>query len=428
MFKVQKKTLANGLRVLLVPMENSQSINISVLVGVGSKNETKEISGISHFLEHLFFKGTTNRPDAMDIMKDLDRIGSEHNAFTSREVTGYWVKCASKDADVALDVVSDMFLNSLFKAEEIEKERGVVLQEINMFEDDPHRKATVTMFDLMFGDQPAGWSVLGSEKSVKEITRDDIVKYRDKKYTPQNTVVIVSGKMDKAKMFKEINKRFSVIKKTKKIERKKTDNKQNAVRLKFVEKSLDQSNFRIGIRGYDMFNKNRYAFMLLSKILGENSSSRLWTEIREKLGLAYIIFSGTFLQTDTGILIIGGGVDHDKLKRTIEETINVISRIKKEGVTEEELADAKSHARGQVALGFETSDQVADFYGERELFYGKIEQPKEILKEIEKVTQDDILKVAKEIFKPKNFSMAVIGKNKNSLENQEMFKKIFNKI
>lgn len=428
MFKVDKKVLSNGIRVVLIPMPNSQSVNVSVIVGAGSKSEDKKINGAAHFLEHLFFKGTEKRPNQEDIMRELDRIGAEHNAFTSKELTCYFVKCAAKDFAVGFDVVSDIFLNPLFKEEEIEKERGVILQEIGMFEDSPPRKIGKLINEVMYGDQPAGRSVLGTRETISAMKRSDIVEFRNKNYTARNIVIVVSGSLDKKKVFREIKDKFSVVKNGKLTKNEKTVNLQKSFNSKMVEKEMDQSVFRIGIKAYNMFDKRRYALALLSKILGESSSSRLFVEVREKLGLAYDVGCGTSLLKDSGSLFIGGGVAHESLVKTIEVIVRILKDIKKDGVTKIELEDAKSHARGQLALSFETSDQVADFYGERELFFGKIEQPEEVLKNIEKVTLNDILKVAKDILKSERMSIAVIGKNKNDTKNTVVFKEIFEKI
>jgi len=428
MFQVEKKILDNGLRVILVPMENSEASTIQVLVGVGSKNETKNINGISHFLEHLFFKGTKHRPNAGDVRRELDRIGASHNAFTSNEITGFWVKSSVKDFDIGLDIVSDILLEPLFKKEEIEKERGVILQEISMYEDLPQRKVIDVLLNVMYGDQPAGWSVAGTKQTVSQISRPDILDYKEKNYLASNMTVIVAGGINKKIALEKISKIFKKIKKGEPKTREKTKILQQSPTVKFLNKKSDQSHLAIGIKSYDMFDDRRYALNLLSVILGGNPSSRLFTEIREKLGLAYYIGSAVELQTDLGILLIKAGVSHENLERTVKKIIEILADLRTKGVLKKELDDAKSFIRGQTALNLETSDQVADFCGEQELFYKKIMQPEEILEKIEKVSRYDILKVTKDIFRPEKISMAVIGKQEDNEKKRELFKRICAKI
>ena len=428
MFNVEKKVLDNGLRVVLVPMENSEAVTIQVLVGVGSNHETKEINGISHFLEHLFFKGTKNRPNPGDIHKELDRIGATHNAFTTKEMTGFWVKSSVKDFDISLDIISDIILNPLFKEEEIEKEKGVILQEINMCEDMPQQKVLRSLVGVMYGDQSMGWETLGTKESVGKINRDDILKYRNDNYISNNSMIIVSGGIDNDSVFEKIKLAFLETKKENGDNKFKFSDFQSEPKVKIFDKKIDQSHFIFGIKAFDMFDEKRYTISVLSTILGEKSSSRLFMEIREKLGLAYYVGSMTWLLSKTGMFFIRAGVSHDNLEKAVGKIMEIISDLKNNGVLEKELEDAKSFLRGQTALSLETSDQVADFFGEQELFYGKMMQPEEILEKIEKVTQDDILKVAQEIFRPEKISMAVIGNHPDFSQKEEFYKNLFSKI
>lgn len=412
----------------MAPMENSEAATIQVLVGVGSNNEAKEINGISHFLEHLFLKGTKNRPRPGDIHKELDRIGASYNASTSKESTWFWVKSSVKDFDISLDILSDLILSPLFNKEEIEKERNVILQEINMYEDIPQQKVLRIIFDVMYGDQPIGRDTLGTRESVSGIRRSDILSYRQDGYTASNMVVIVSGGITKDEAFKKIRQVFSKVAMGEVMKKKEVNDYQILPQIKILDKKIDQSHLVIGVKTFDMFDERRYTLSVLSTILGEKSSSRLFMAIREKLGLAYYVGSMVWLLSRAGVLFIRAGVSHSNLEKTIEKIIKIIKDIKRNGVSKKELQDAKSHIRGQMALSFETSDQVADFYGEQELFYKKIMQPKEILAKIEKVSQDDILKVSRDIFRPEKINMAVIGQQEDNEKNRELFKKICAKI
>lgn len=428
MFNFEKKVLSNGLRAILVPMKNSEAVTIQVLVGVGSNNETKKINGISHFLEHLFFKGTKKRPNPGDINKELDRMGASHNAFTTKEATGFWVKSSIKDFDISFDIISDIILNSLFKKEEIEKEREVILQEINMYEDIPPQKILKKLISIMYGDQSMGWETLGEKESVKRIEREDIIKYRKANYSVQNMIIVVAGNIDAEKVFKKISGIFSKNRRGKYQPQSCFKDFQDEPQIKIIDKKIDQSHLAIGIKAFDMFDERRYALNILSTLLGEKSSSRLFMEIREKLGLAYYVGSMSWLLSKTGILFIRAGVSHDNLKKAVEKIVEIIKDIKNNGIAKKELEDAKSHIRGQVALSFETTDQVADFYGEQELFYKKIIQPEKILKKIEKVSQSDILKVTRDIFRPEKISMAVIGHHEDVKNLENYYRKLLSSI
>ncbi|TSD01169.1 MAG: hypothetical protein Athens071425_473 [Parcubacteria group bacterium Athens0714_25] len=424
MIKLEKRTLANGLKVIVSPMENTETVTILVLVGVGSRFETKNINGISHFLEHLFFKGTKNRPNPGDVHKELDRIGAMHNAFTGKENTGFWVKSSAKDFDTSLDIVSDILLEPLFKQEEIEKERGVILQEISMYEDDPRRRIMDILENVLYGDQPIGWDIIGSKENVRAIKRNDIVNYKDKNYLSQNMIVVVAGNINPQTTFKKVEKIFSQIKKGKVRKPSLTKELQKFPQFKIISKDSDQTHLAMAVRAYDMFDEKRYGLNLLSVVLGGNTSSRLFTEIREKLGLAYYVFSWGDQSTDCGYLGMAAGIPHEKLLDVIKKISEILSDIKKNGINKKDLDFAKGFLRGQTALRFETSDEIAFFIAGQELFYKKIMQPEEVLKKVEKVSQSDIVKIANEVFRPGNLNLAAIGQKHNDKEIKKWMKKI----
>ncbi|MEW5907972.1 MAG: pitrilysin family protein [Patescibacteria group bacterium] len=427
MFHFEKKILNNGLRVILVPIKNSQAVTLQILVNTGSKNETKEINGISHFLEHMFFKGTKRRPNPGDIDKELDKIGASHNAFTSSEITGFWIKSSAEHLDIILDIMADIIFNSLFKEEEIEKEKGVILEEINTIEDMPQRKIMDVLPDVVYGDQPIGWPVVGIKETVEKINKTNLLYYQSKNYIAPNVVLIVAGNINIEDSFEKINNLFSGLEKKEIIERKKTKIIY-LPNIKILEKKTDQSHLAIGIHAYDMFDERRYALNILSIILGGNTSSKLFMEIRQKLGLAYYVASFSWLQTDSGLMVMRAGISHNNLEKTVKKMVDILSEFKERGVAERELEDAKSFIKGQMALSFETTDEVADFYGEQELFYKKIMQPEEILEKVEKVTNGDILKIAQDIFNPEKINIAVIGKQEDRKKDEELYKNLFLKI
>lgn len=428
MLNFEKRILNNGLRVILAPMENSEAVTIQILAGIGSNHEIKKNNGISHFLEHLFLKGTKKWPNTGDLNKEMDRIGASHNAFTTKEATGFWVKSSVKDFNTGFEIISDVILNPLFKEEEIGKERNVILQEINMCEDLHIQKTLTNLISLMYGDQSMGWEITGTKETVSSINRQDIISYREKNYFAENMIIVVAGGIKKDEVFKRINEVFSNIKKEGEKPNFEFNDFQDSPKVEIINKKTDQSHLAVGIKAFDMFNKRRYALNVLSTILGGKSSSILFMEIREKLGLAYYVGSMSWLLSKAGILFVRAGVAHENLEKTVSKISEIFDDLKKNGVSKNDLEDAKSHIRGQMALSFETTDQVADFYGEQELFYNEIMQPEEILKEIEKVTQDDIIKLAGDIFQPGKISMAVIGSHPDFSQKEEFYKNLFSKI
>ncbi len=413
--KFEKKTFKNGLRVIAAPMKDTQAITLWVLFGTGSKYETKRINGISHFLEHLFFKGTKSRPEAGQVNRELDRLGAESNAFTSKEYTGYYVKAAAKHFDTALDIVSDILIEPLFKKEEIEKERGVILQEISMYEDDPRRQAAEVFEELLYGDTPAGWDTAGYPDTVKNITRDDIVRYKQSHYLTSNAVVAVAGNIEPQAAFKKVEKAFAKMADGRKLEKLPVKEKQNAPGVKFKVKKVDQTHIRLGVRAYDMHDEKRYALSVLNTILGGNWSSRLFMELREKLGLTYYVRSFVEEYTDTGYLMAAAGVPHETLPKVSKKIVEVFREVRTKGVSEREVKHAKEYIRGSTALAFESTDEVATFLASQGLFYKKVMTPEEILAKIEKVSKGDIIKVAQDIFRPERANLAAIGPEENAL-------------
>jgi len=428
MINYEKKVLDNGLRVIVAPMENIEAMTLLVLVGVGSRQEIKKINGISHFLEHLFFKGTKSRPKPSQVHKELNKIGATYNAFTAKEETGFWVKSSAKDFDISLDIVSDILLEPLFDEKEIEKERGVILQEISMYEDDPRQKILWIIENVLYRNQPIGWDIPGTKETVNNIKRADIIRYESDNYLAKDMVVIVAGNIDKKTAFKKIEKVFSRIRKGKNKNFPGVKISQKSPQIKIVKKDSDQTHFALAFRGYDMFDEKRYVLNLLSVVLGGNMSSRLSTEIREKLGLAYYVYSWGDQYTDCGYLGMAAGIPHEKMETVAKKIANIIKEIKEKSVSKKDLDLAKGFIRGQMALKFETSDEIASFVAGQELFYKKILQPEEILKKIEKVNKNDILRIGREIFRPSKVNLAVIGRPGDNKRNEEQYKKILRAI
>ena len=422
--KFEKKTFKNGLRSIVAPMRDTEAMTLLVLFGTGSKYETKRLNGISHFLEHLFFKGTKSRPRAGQVNLELDRLGAESNAFTSKEYTGYYVKASAKHFDAALDIVSDILLEPLFNAEEIEKERGVILQELSMYEDDPRRQSYEIFESLLYGDQPAGWDTGGYPETVKNIKRDDIVHYKESHYLTSNAVVTVAGNVDSAKTFAKIDKAFKKMSQGQKIEKSKVIEMQTGPQVKFKKKDVDQTHIRLGVRSYDMFDERRYALTLLNTIIGGNWSSRLFMELREKLGLTYYVRSMVEQYTDTGYLIAAAGVPHQSLPKVAEKIVEIFKDARDKGVSDTEIKFAKEYIRGSMSLAFEATDEVTMYLAPQEIFYNKIMTPADALAKIEKLKKADVMKVARDVFRGDMLNLAAISPG----ENPKTFQKILAKL
>ncbi|MFZ5559263.1 MAG: M16 family metallopeptidase [Patescibacteria group bacterium] len=403
-----KFTFRNGLRLVTVPMKNTKAVTVLVLVGTGSKYETKEINGISHFLEHMFFKGTKKRPNTLAIAETLDRVGGEYNAFTDKEITGYWAKVASKHLDLALDWVSDIFLNSKLEEQEIEKEKGVIIEEINMNLDDPRSYVWRLWEKLLYGDQPAGWFVAGEKEIVAKLKRKEFINYLNAHYSSKNTVIAVAGNIGKD-LKNKIQKYFGTMNTFKAPSKKKVIEKQNKPSLLVYHKKTDQTHLRLGVRGYNIFDPDKYALSILGVILGGNMSSRLWIEIREKQGLAYYVRTRAETETDTGWLSTGAGVDNNRVDKAIQIILDQYKKTKDIKVGKEELKKAKDFIKGRSILAMEESDEQASFYAGQELLENRILTIDQIFAKIEAVTASDIQRVAKDIFKPQKLNLALIG-------------------
>ncbi|MBZ1348646.1 MAG: insulinase family protein [Candidatus Liptonbacteria bacterium] len=405
----QKTVLSNGLRVITIPMPDSLTTTIFVLVEAGSKYETKEINGLSHFLEHMCFKGTEKRPKSIDISSELDGIGAVYNAFTSMEYTGYFAKARPNHFDIILDVVSDIYLNQIFDSEEIDKEKGVIIEEINMYEDLPMRRVQELFTNLLYGDQPAGWDIAGPKETIKKLVRDDFIKYRDGHYLSQSSLVVVAGKFKEDEMMKKIEVAFGGVKSGKKIPKIKTIEYQIKPEILLKHKETDQTHLVLGVRAFDIFDNRRYALQILTNILGGGMSSRLFQKIREEMAAAYYVSAGADLFTDHGYLAAWAGIDHSKTELVILAILEEFQKIISQPIKNDELQRAKNHLIGGLIIGLETSDQLAGFYGGQEILTKKTISPEDLINKIEAVKAEDIMAVAQDIFQNQKLNLAIIG-------------------
>lgn len=418
--KFKKKVLPNGLRILTVPMLDNPTVTVLVLVGTGSKYEKKENNGISHFLEHMCFKGTTNRPNVSDLSRELDQLGCEYNAFTGQEFTGYYAKGKSGDFLKLLDIIGDLYVNPLLKEEEIEKEKGVIVDEINMYDDVPMRKVHEVWGSLLYGDQPAGWPISGARDVVRKMTRKDFVNYRKAHYVAEATTVVVAGNIDSATAVKEITKKFKGVLDTKKQGKKKTQISQDGPRVAISYKETDQTHLILGVRSFPLGDERNPILTVLGGVLGVGMSSRLFRKLRDEMGVGYYVQAGNNTTTDTGHFTVSVGVANERLEEVINAVLREFEALKENLVTEDELNKVKDHLSGTMYLGLESSLDVAEYYGVQDVLNRELRTPQEKEKKIRAVTAEDIRKMAKKIFVEKNLNLALIGPRKD----EESLKKL----
>lgn len=410
---MEKITLPNGLKIILIPRRDDPAATVFILTKAGLEYENKKNNGISHFLEHLCFKGTKRRPSKLHIAKEFDSLGAQYNAFTSKEYTGYFAKAKNSHLGKILDIVSDIYLNSLFPEEEIKKEKGVIIEEINMHRDSPADHVWDVFFELKYGNQPTGWNTAGSPKTVSNLKRDDFLRYHQQLYHPSNTLVAIAGNFNKNNIFRQIKKIFNPLEKKPIIPKTATDLKgQKELRVKNIVKKSEQTHIIFGFESLNLFDKRRYILDVLATILGGGMSSRLFQKIREEKGWAYYIYTEPILFTDHGLALTACGVRNNSVSEAIKIIWEEHKKIAEKPIAKEELALAKKKIKGQLALGLETSDEIASFYGGQELLLGRSFTPEQIYKKIDSVTAKDIQKLAKDIFKKEKINIALIGPTK----------------
>ncbi len=407
-----RKVLNNGLRVLTIPMPSFESATVLVMVGAGSRYETKEISGISHFLEHMAFKGTQKRPNAMEISSVIDGMGGEWNAFTSKEYTGFYIKSAKDRIETSFDILSDILLNSKFDPVEIQKETGVIIEELNLYEDTPSRKLGDIYEFLLFGDTPMGWDIGGEKEVIKKITREDFLKYMGSLYSADNITVVVAGGVTEKESVDLTEKYFSAMKKFPTIKPAPVSINQQKPEVLLKNKQTEQIHVAIGVRTVSLKSDKRYPLSVLSAILGGGMSSRLFHEVREKRGLAYYVRSSSDEYSDAGSLISTAGIDPKRVEDAIKVIVDEYAKIKSGSMKleQKELSKAKEFLKGHLVLDLEDSRSVAVYYASQELLEDKIENPDMVLDKIDAVTIDEVEQVGREFFKNEGLNLALIGK------------------
>ncbi|HEY9585683.1 MAG TPA: pitrilysin family protein [Candidatus Paceibacterota bacterium] len=406
------KKLTNGLRVLLVPMDGQRTATALVLVEAGSKYETKEKNGISHFLEHMCFKGTTNRPSQLTIARELDSLGAEFNAFTGHEYTGYYTKVASEYLPQVLDLLSDIYCNSLFSKTDIESEKGAIVGEINMYEDIPMRKVGNLFMKLLYGDQPAGWEIAGPRELITTFTREDFLSYRKMHYVPASTIVVVAGKFDDRKVASLVKTQFGALAKGRKEGKKKVDDRQARPGVLLHHKESDQTHLVIGVRSFPLGHPDYPVLGLMAAVLGSGMGSRLFQKVRTELGLGYYVNASNESFTDHGIFSASAGVVNERAEEAVRAIVKEFRDLKNISVPPDELKKAKDMLAGRLVLGLESSDELAEFFGFQEVLHRKLRTPEELMRKMKAVTVGDIKRVARKIFTENHLNLALIGPSK----------------
>lgn len=405
-----KKILSNKTRVWLAPLHETKAFTIMIFFKVGSRNESASINGISHFLEHLFFKGTSNRPSTLDISKELDGVGADFNAFTGKESTAYYIKVNAEHQELAIDMLSDMLHNSLFEPKEIERERGVILEEINMYRDNPIMHIEDVFEETLFHGDPMGRNIAGPPSVIKKVPRTEIIRYRKKYYQPKNTVIAVAGNFEPKRVLRLLEKHFdheraagqaSIHPRFRQIARR--------PRVAIDHRKTNQTQLALGVHGLPFGHPDLPAMAVLSTVLGGNMSSRLFIQIRERRGLCYSIRSSISPYDDTGAFVIRAGLENTRLREAIHAILHETSLLKKTLVDADELHKAKEYIKGKMILNFEDSENIADFIGFQELYRNRVQTPEQKLKAIIDVTAEDVRAIANKFFLSKSLTLAIIG-------------------
>jgi predicted Zn-dependent peptidase len=405
----QLDRLDNGLRILTAPLESAQSVTCAIMLAAGSRYETAHTNGIAHFSEHMFFKGTEKRPTARDISKEIDAIGGEFNAFTGKEYTAYYVKCAAESRDVALDVLVDMLRNSKFAPDEIDREKGVIIEEMNMYFDTPRDYIGGVYEELLYGDQPLGWDIIGRKETVRGATHDTFRDYLDHWYRPGRMVVGLGGAVGDG-LHEKLEDLLGDLPSADTGEPVPIElESENGSRVKVHTKQSDQAHICLGVYSHPLVHPDRYPLQVLATILGGGMSSRLFTEVRERRGLAYYVFGINHSYTDTGSLFSQAGVDINRIDDAVSTIAAELRKVAAEPIPADELEKARSFAKGRFVLQLESPQGLIMFGLRRVVLEGEAPEIADVLAELDKVTAEDVGRVARDLVDGRGLNLAVIG-------------------
>ncbi|MGI6449803.1 MAG: M16 family metallopeptidase [Desulfitobacteriia bacterium] len=401
----QKHVLPNGVRVLTEEIDHVRSVAIGLWVGAGSRNETEGYEGISHFIEHMFFKGTKNRT-AKQLAEALEAVGGQLNAFTTKEFTCYFARVLDEDISLAIDVLSDMFFNSSFDNKEIEKEKNVVIEEIKMYQDTPDEFIHDLFSQYVWNGHPLGKPILGVEETIKSLTREKVIDYLETRYTPGQVVIAVAGKIKHEDIIRELAG-FGDFKRERKVPA--PNQPQGSVFRSSVGKDTEQMHIIVGVPGLGQDDEDMYALHIVNNILGGGLSSRLFQEIREQRGLAYSVYSYHSTYADTGLFAVYAGTNPAKTEEVIRCVLEEMNTIKSQGITEEELARTKAQIKGNLLLGLESVSSRMNRLGKTELTFGRVKTAEEAVEQLEKVKLTDIKRVMERLWVRERISVLTLG-------------------
>ncbi len=405
----RRVTLPSGVRLIMIPRPEAIATSIMVAVETGSKYETPAQSGLSHFLEHMCFKGTTKHPTALSIAAEFDAMGAQNNAFTSQEFTGYYATVEPDQASRALSLLAEMYLEPTLPEPEIQKEKGVIVEEINMYEDEPRRNVHNVLMRAVYGDQPAGRPILGTIDSVRAMTRQDFVKYRRAHYVASKTIVTIAGKFDPATIKRQVAKEFAAVSPGRRQGKEKVKDAQKAPVAQVLKKDSDQTHLALAFRALAANHPDYYAAEVLGAILGGGMGSRLWQVVREELGAAYYVGGGHDSYTDHGLMVFSAGIESSRLDQVLPAMLGECRRLTSDLVPAEELARVKQSLVGNLMLGLERASNLGWHYTASEILTGELVSPQVVARKLRAVTAEEVRRVARKIFSPTRLSAAVIG-------------------
>ncbi len=413
MNKYKKVILSNKTPIITVSLPGAKTATALLIFKTGSRYENRKNNGISHFLEHLFFKGTIKRPNTLALASELDSLGCEFNAFTSKEYTGYWIKAAESKLGQALEILGDMILNSKMAAEEIEREKGVIIEELNMYQENPMMHIDDVLETCLYGDTPSGWETVGTKENIQHFKREDFISYLEAQYGANSACLILAGGL-KDKDVKKAAGIFKALKTNKWQKHVKSITNQKTPAIKTLFKDIDQANLSLAVRTFPLNHPEEFNVKLLSIILGGAMSSRLFINLRERNGLAYYVKTDTEFYSDSGYLTTQAGVPTEKISKAVEIILAEYGRLRTELVSKVELTRAKDLLHGRLLLQMEATDNVANWYARQAILRDKIMTPAEFMKKIQAITPLDLQKTAKKIFVDKGLNFAAIGRFKDA--------------
>ncbi len=402
----QKTVLPNGVRIITEEIEHVRSAAIGLWVGAGSRDEREGYEGISHFMEHMFFKGTEHRT-ARALAESLEAVGGQLNAFTTKEYTCYYAKVLDEDLDLAIDVLSDMFFHSLFDEKEIEKEKNVVIEEIKMYEDSPDELIHDIFSEKVWNEHPLGKPILGTEASITSLSRDKIMLFLSEHYAPDNVVVAVAGKIKHEDIVAKLSAQFGTFKRGGRRVLEEVPTGKTVEH--YQKKETEQMHIILGVPGLGQDDEDIYAMHIFNNILGGGLSSRLFQEIREQRGLAYSVYSYHSTYVDSGLFAIYAGTSPKNTQEVIECILQELKEISEQGITADELARTKAQIKGGLYLGLESVSSRMSRLGKTELTYNRVLSPEEVIGKLEKVTLEDVLRVIGRLWQKDKISLMTLG-------------------